>query len=91
MSENLEPTAIETEDTAKETEHEAEPVTPQSIAEVIAELEEYRERLLNDMTKVAKKAKLPKSKLEEQLKPELTKIDTALTELRNHHAALTSN
>ncbi|NET54783.1 MAG: hypothetical protein F6K47_00795 [Symploca sp. SIO2E6] len=86
MTENLEPTAIETEDTAQE----AEPVTPQSIAEVITELEEYRERLLKDMTKVAKKAKLPKSTLMTQLKPELAKIETALTELRTQHTALTS-
>ncbi|NES21518.1 MAG: hypothetical protein F6K41_21950 [Symploca sp. SIO3E6] len=65
-------------------------MTPEAIAETITELEQYQERLLNDIPKVAKKAKVPKSKLEEQLKPELTKIDAALENLRNQHAALTS-
>ncbi|NEP10703.1 MAG: hypothetical protein F6K14_10895 [Symploca sp. SIO2C1] len=82
---------METEDTAPEAEQEAEPITPESIAEVITELEEYRERLVKDMTTVAKKAKLPRSKLEEQLKPDLTKIDTALENLRTQHAAMTEN
>ncbi|NEP55814.1 MAG: hypothetical protein F6K31_02160 [Symploca sp. SIO2G7] len=82
---------MDTEDTAKEAQQATEPVTPQSIAEVIAELEEYRERLLKDMTTVAKKAKLPKSKLEAELEPQLTKIDAALKDLRSQHATLTSN
>ncbi len=84
-------TEIDTEETAQETEQEAEPITSESITEVITELEEYRERLVKDMTTVAKKAKLPKSKLEEQLKPELTKIETALQGLRTQHAAMTEN
>jgi len=90
MTENLETTAIDTEDTAQETPQEAEPVTPQSIAEVITELEEYRERLLKDMATVSKKAKMPQSKLKEQLEPELNKIDAALENLRNQHAALSN-
>ncbi|NER21786.1 MAG: hypothetical protein F6J86_10000 [Symploca sp. SIO1B1] len=81
---------MDTEDKAQEAQQEAEPVTPQSIAEVITELEKYRERLLKDMATVAKKAKMPQSKLKEELEPQLNKIDAALENLRNQHAALTN-
>ena len=54
----------------------------QDIAEVIAELEQYRDRLIEESTETAKKAKLTKSALEAQLAPELEKIETALTQLR---------
>ena len=91
MSENLETTAIDTEDTAKETQQEGEPATPENIAEVIAQLEQYQERLLETMKTTAKKAKFGKSKAMTDLEPELTKIDAALKELRTQHAALTSN
>ena len=54
----------------------------QDIADVIAELEQYRDRLIQDSTETAKKAKLTKSALEAQLAPELETIETALTQLR---------
>ena len=54
----------------------------QDIADVIAELEQYRDRLIQDSTETAKKAKLTKSALEAQLAPELATIETALTQLR---------
>jgi capsule polysaccharide export protein KpsE/RkpR len=58
------------------------PASPQEIAAVITELEEYRDRLIADSTETAKKAKLTKSALMAQIEPELQKIDTALTQLR---------
>jgi hypothetical protein len=69
----------------------SEPVTPQDIAEVIQEFEVYRQRLIDDLTHAAQKAKLPKSKLNARLEPELAQIDETLANLRAQHAALTSN
>ena len=56
----------------------------EDIAGVIAELEQYRARLIEDFTTTAKKAKLPKSMAMSQLKthPEILKIDAALAQLR---------
>lgn len=61
-----------------------EPTTAstEDITEVIAELEQYRDRLVQESTETAKKAKLTKSALEAQLAPELEKIEAALTQLR---------
>ncbi len=61
-----------------------EPTTAstEDITEVIAELEQYRDRLIQESTETAKKAKLTKSALETQLAPELEKIEVALTQLR---------
>lgn len=58
--------------------------SPEEVASVIAELEQYRARLVEDFTTTAKKAKLPKSMTMAQLKnhPEILKIDTALAQLR---------
>ena len=57
----------------------------QEVASVIAELENYRERLVEDFTTTAKKAKLPKSMVMAQLEnhPEIKKIDASLAQLRN--------
>jgi len=57
--------------------------TTQDIAEVIAELELYRDRLIEESTETAKKAKLTKSMLMTQLDPELAKIEAALAQLRS--------
>jgi hypothetical protein len=59
-----------------------QPASTQEIATVIAELEQYRDRLIEESTETAKKAKLTKSALMAQIEPELQKIDTALTHLR---------
>jgi hypothetical protein len=58
--------------------------SPQEIAEVISELEQYRERLIADFMTTAKKAKLPKSTVTAQLEnhPEIAKIDASLAQLR---------
>jgi hypothetical protein len=60
------------------------------LEEVIAEFEKYRERLVNEMTITAQKAKLPKKKAMAQIEPELAKIDAALQHLRTQQAALNS-
>ncbi|MGB7085803.1 MAG: hypothetical protein WBD47_09625 [Phormidesmis sp.] len=56
----------------------------EEVAEVIAELEQYRARLVEDFTTAAKKAKLPKSMAMSQLKnhPEIAKIDASLAQLQ---------
>ncbi|MBN4001642.1 hypothetical protein [Nostoc sp. LPT] len=63
-------------------------VTAQDVAEVIAELEQYRERLVKETTETAKRAKLMRVSVMAKLEPELAKIDSALQELRNQQAAL---
>ncbi len=64
-------------------------VTPQELAEVIQEFEEYRERLLKDTMETAKKAKLSKKQVMAQLQPQLDQIDSKLEVLRNQYAILT--
>ncbi|MEH2266047.1 hypothetical protein [Nostoc sp.] len=66
-------------------------ITPQDVAEVIAELELYRERLVQETTETAKRAKLMRVNVMAQLEPELAKIDSALQELRNQQAALSAS
>jgi hypothetical protein len=66
-------------------------ITPQDVAEVIAELELYRERLVQETTETAKRAKLMRVNIMAQLEPELAKIDSALQELRNQQVALSVN
>ncbi|MDZ8186279.1 MAG: hypothetical protein RMX96_15685 [Nostoc sp. ChiSLP02] len=65
-------------------------VTTEDIAEVIAELEKYRERLVQETTETAKRAKLMRVSVMAKLEPELAKIDAALQELRDRQAALTA-
>ncbi|MEH1966506.1 MULTISPECIES: hypothetical protein [unclassified Nostoc] len=65
-----------------------ENVTAQDVAEVIAELEQYRERLIQETTETAKRAKLMRVNVMAKLEPELAKIDSALQELRDQQAAL---
>ncbi|MEL6161625.1 MAG: hypothetical protein AAFQ40_12895 [Cyanobacteria bacterium J06623_5] len=61
----------------------------EEIAAVVAELEKYRERLVEDIVTTAKKAKLPKSMVMEQIEnhPEILKIDTSLAQLRGEASA----
>lgn len=65
--------------------------TAEDLTEVMAELEQYRERLVNETLENAKKAKLMKAVVMAQLEPELTKIDAMLQDLRERLAALTAN
>lgn len=70
------------------TESTSEP-SLQAVAEVVAELEKYRARLIEDFSAAAKKAKLPKSMTNAQLKahPEIAKIDASLAKLRGEPMA----
>jgi hypothetical protein len=65
-------------------------VNPQELAEVITELEEYRERLVNETMETAKKAKMMKASVMAQLEPELAKIDGILLQLREKQASASS-
>lgn len=67
-----------------------EPVTAQELAEVIAEFEQYRERLLSETLQTAQRAKLSKTKTLAQLEPELAKIDAILQKLREQQAGVTT-
>ncbi len=64
---------------------------PEELAEVIAEFEQYRERLLNETLTIAKKAKVSKKAAMAQLEPELNKIDHLLQQLRDQQNTLTVN
>jgi hypothetical protein len=64
----------------------------QEVADVIAELEQYRSRLIDDFTTTAKKAKLPKSMVMAQLEshPEIVKINASIAQLRGEQPVSTS-
>jgi capsule polysaccharide export protein KpsE/RkpR len=66
----------------------AETTTEQELAEVIAELEQYRERLVTDTLATVQRAKLPKAKAMAQLEPELARIDAMLDSLKAQYANL---
>ncbi|MEG4229272.1 hypothetical protein QUA35_24435 [Microcoleus sp. N9_B2] len=63
----------------------------EELAEVIAEFEKYRERLVNETMTAAQKAKLPQKPAMAKIEPELAKIDAGLETLRAQLAALTTN
>lgn len=62
----------------------------EELTSAIAELEEYRERLVNETLTAAKKAKVMKTQAQNNLEPALAKIDTMLEELRQRQAVLAS-
>ncbi|MGF1602152.1 MAG: hypothetical protein ACFCU8_09045 [Thermosynechococcaceae cyanobacterium] len=65
-----------------------EKATPEEIAGVIAELEQYRERLETDTLAMAKRAKIMKSQALANLEPQLAQIDAQLQVLRQRQTAL---
>ena len=67
------------------------PVTAEDLAELILEFEQYRDRLVNDTTQAAKKAKLSKKATMAKLEPQLADIDAKLQRLREQHANLTAS
>jgi hypothetical protein len=71
-------------------ENPTETVTAAELAEVIAEMEEYRERLVQDITEAAQKAKLTKSQMTAAMSPDLELIDNKLQQLRDQHAQLSA-
>jgi len=69
-----------------------EQASPQEITEIIGELEQYRERLVNDTLQMAQRAKVKKSKALTNLEPQLAQIDGMLQTLRQQQTVLaTSN
>jgi hypothetical protein len=71
--------------------HEPQQDTPEELSEVIAELEQYRDRLVSDTLLMAQRAKVMKSQAMASLEPNLAQIDSTLADLRQRHAALTGN
>ena len=77
---------------AENTELSATPqATAQELTEVIEELEQYRERLVNETLATAQRAKLMKKTVMAQMEPELAKIDATLQALRAQQASLTAS
>lgn len=60
-------------------------VTAEDLAEVIAEFEKYRDRLVNETVATAKKAKIAKKVVMAQLQPQLDQIDSKLEKLRTQY------
>ena len=65
-----------------------EQATPEELAEIIAELEQYRERLVNDTLSMAQRAKVMKAQAMALLEPNLAQIDAQLQALRQRQSAL---
>ncbi len=60
--------------------------SPQELTEIIAELEQYRERIVNDTLAMAQRAKIMKSQALANLEPNLAKIDATLQILRQQQS-----
>ena len=60
--------------------------TPQELAEMISELEQFRERVVNDTLATAQRAKIMKSQALATLEPNLAKIDATLQTLRQQQS-----
>jgi DNA-binding transcriptional ArsR family regulator len=60
--------------------------TAAEIVEILGELEAYRDRLLNDMTDAAKKAKMSKAAMMQHIEPELKEIDLRIAGLKQLQA-----
>jgi hypothetical protein len=65
--------------------------TSQELAEMVAELEQYRERLTTDTLAMAQRAKIVKSKALASLEPQLAQIDVQLEALRQQQSKLDQN
>jgi hypothetical protein len=63
---------------------------PEELNLAIAELEEYRERLVNDTLSMAQKAKIMKAQALASLQPQLTQIDATLESLRQQQSVLSA-
>lgn len=67
-----------------------EQTNPQELSEIITELEQYRERLVNDTLSMAQRAKVMKSQALAYLEPNLAQIDATLAALRQQQETLTA-
>lgn len=68
-----------------------QPVTAADLAELIGEFEKYRDRLVNETTEAAKKAKLSKKATMAKLEPQLADIDAKLQRLKEQQANLSAS
>ncbi|MFM7887286.1 MAG: hypothetical protein ACKPCM_11480 [Pseudanabaena sp.] len=66
-----------------------EVATPEELTEMITDLEQYRERIVNDTLAMAQKAKIMKSQALANLQPNLAKIDATLESLRQQKSKST--
>jgi flagellar biosynthesis chaperone FliJ len=73
-----------------ETELTETQATAQELAEAIADLEQYRERLVTDTLAMAQRAKVMRTTALANLEPELGKIDATIQALRDQQTALTA-
>lgn len=62
--------------------------TSEELTEIITELENYRERLMNDTLSMAKRAKIMKAQAMANLEPQIDQIDAQLQVLRQRQEAL---
>jgi uncharacterized protein YegJ (DUF2314 family) len=62
-----------------------QPASRAEMEEMIVELEQYRERLVNDLLQMAKKIKLSKKAVDKNITehPEIARIDKILAQLRS--------
>lgn len=60
----------------------------EELTEIITELEQYRDRLMNDTLSMAQKAKVMKGQALASLEPQLAQIDAQLEALRQQQASL---
>lgn len=65
-----------------------EQASPEELAEIIRELEQYRERLVNDTLSMAQRAKVMKAQALAALEPSLAQIDANLKSLRQRQSTL---
>jgi prefoldin subunit 5 len=70
---------------------EAQLATAQELKDVIAELEQYRERLVSDTLSMAQRAKVMKAQALASLAPQLAQIDAQIESLRQQFATLTEH
>lgn len=68
-----------------------EQATLKELTDLIAELEQYRERLVNDALAVAQRAKIMKPQALASLEPSLKQIDAQLQVLRQQQTKLTES
>ncbi|MBD2336119.1 hypothetical protein H6G64_03810 [Calothrix sp. FACHB-156] len=66
------------------------PASAEELNLAIAELEQYRERLVNDTLSMAQKAKVMKAQALASLEPQLAQLDATLESLRQQQSSLTS-
>jgi hypothetical protein len=91
MSENEEFTTFEHDESAEDLTENSIKTDAEELAEVIAEFERYRERLVNETIVAAQKAKLPQKAALAKIEPELAQIDAGLESLRAQLAVITTN